>query len=333
MKVLIVGGTGLIGYHALKEFLRRGHHVAVVALPSASIHDLLPGEVEVKLAALEELPDSELSALLARQDAVVFAAGKDDRDFPKKPAYEFYYNANVKSCRRLFKLAREAGVKRGALIGSYLTHFDRIWPEKELSKHHPYIRARREQTKESFEVALPDLELMVLELPYVFGSMRGAVPLWAPLIDYVGSPLPLIYFKGGTNMIAAERVAEAVVGAIERGRGGEIYVVGDQNVTYKDWLEQLSRLVGKNQKVRTLPNFVTRFALRIAYAKYRLQGKEAGLNLVKFGDQLGFANTFFDPTPAREALGYGQGGLDEALKATVEACPAKWWSRRRKALD
>jgi hypothetical protein len=219
------------------------------------------------------------------------------------------------------------------VIGSYLAYFDRIWPEKQLSKCHPCIRARREQARQSFEVALPDLELMVLELPYVFGSMPGVVPLWEPFVDYVSSPLPLLYFRGGTNMIAVERAAEAIVGAIERGRGGEIYVVGDQNVSYADWLEHLSRLVGRNQKVKTVPDFVFRFVLRFATLKHRLQGKEGGLDLVKFGDQFGTVDTFFDPSPSREALGYGQGGLDEALKATVQACPSKWWSKRRKSLD
>ena len=52
---------------------------------------------------------------------------------------------------------------------------------------------------------------------------------------------------------------------------------------------------------------------------HKWQGKEGGLNLLEFV-KLQTANTFFDPTPSRQALGYGQGGLAEALRDTVRAC-------------
>ena len=52
---------------------------------------------------------------------------------------------------------------------------------------------------------------------------------------------------------------------------------------------------------------------------HRWQGKEGELNLLEFV-KLQTANTFFDPTPSRLALGYGQGGLAEALRDTVRAC-------------
>ena len=172
---------------------------------------LFPKEVNIHLADLNELSDDRLRPLLSAQTAVVFAAGKDDREVPKAPAYDFFRKANVDSCRRLFSLSRECGVKRGLIIGSYFAHFDRLWPQKELSRYHPYIRARREQAEESFRVSLPDLDLMVIELPYVFGASPGRVPLWEPFVDYVSSPLPLLYPKGSTNMIAVERAAEAIV--------------------------------------------------------------------------------------------------------------------------
>ena len=77
---------------------------------------------------------------------------------------------------------------------------------------------------------------MNLELPYVFGSIPGRIPLWAPLIDYLRSPFPLFFTKGGTNMISVIHVAEAIVGALEEGKAGEIYLVGDENISWVDWL-------------------------------------------------------------------------------------------------
>jgi dihydroflavonol-4-reductase len=247
-----------------------------------------------------------------------FAAGADDRVVPPAPAYEFFYQHNVEACSRLFALARQAGVKRGALLSSYFAYFDRVWAELRLAEHHPYIRSRKEQEQRSLDAAMPALELVVLELPYIFGSMPGRVPLWAPLVNLVRSSRVLLYPEGGTNMIAVQHVGEAIVGAIE---GGERYLVGDENVTWPDFLRRLSRFAtGKAKPVITIPTLLFRLQMKRVAAKHKAEGKEAGLDPVEF-TKLQTAKLFFDPTPSRQALGYGQGGLDEALRETVAACP------------
>jgi dihydroflavonol-4-reductase len=319
MKCLVVGGTGFIGYYTVKELLRRGHSVAILALPPQPVENLLAPEVEVHLGNLDDLPDESVKELLKGCDALVFAAGADDRALPKAPAYPYFYNANVKSPVRLFKLAREVGVKRGVLLGSYFSHFDRIWPGMELTKHHPYIRSREEQAKQVLDISMPDLEVMVLELPYIFGSMPGRTPIWAPLVDYARSPLPLFYSSGGTNAIAVNHVAEAIAGAVEQGKGGERYVIGDENLTWADLLGRLARFAGREKKVITLPISLLKLAMRYVRWQNKSHGKESGLDPVEYL-RLQTINTFFDPAPSRKALGYGSGGLDEALHDTVRAC-------------
>jgi nucleoside-diphosphate-sugar epimerase len=321
MNILIVGGTGFLGWHAAQEFLRRGHRISVLALPPIPVEGLLPAGTQVHLADLCQLSDSAVRALLEGSDGVVFAAGADDRVVPPAPAYPFFHRANVEACVRLFRLAREAGVQRGVLLGSYFAHFDRIWPELKLAERHPYIRSRREQEEQSLLATMPHLQLVILELPYVFGSMPGRVPLWSPLIQYVRSSRVLLYPKGGANMIAVQHVGEAIVGAIERGRGGERYLVGDENLKWTDFLSRLSLLAaGKRKPVITIPTFLFRLKMQSVARRHKSSGKESGLDPAAF-TQLMTANTFFDPGPSRRALGYGQGGLDGALRDTVEACP------------
>ena len=319
MNCLIVGGTGFIGYHAVLELVRRGHRVSVLALPPLPAAPLLPSQVRVMLADLNTLPDTDLQALLACHDAVVYAAGADDRVTPRRPAYDFFYNANVQPSVRLFTLARGAGIRRGVLLGSYFTYFDRLWPQMALAQHHPYIRSRVEQARQALAVSQPDLALMILELPYIFGAMPGRTPLWLPLIRYVDSALPLFFPAGGTNMIAVQHVGEAIAGALERGRAGERYVIGDENLAWADWLSRLARLLGREKRVITAPAAAVRGAARCVRLYHRLQGREGGLDPVAFV-ALQTANTFFDPSPSRDELGYGSGGLDQALHDTVRAC-------------
>ncbi len=319
MNVFIVGGTGFIGYHTALEGLRRGHKVTALGLPPGPAKDLFPPEVRIILANLGDLTNAEIRALLVGFDSVVFAAGADDRVLPKAPAYDFFYSANVRAACRFFKLVREAGVKRGILIGSYFAHFARNWPALKLYERHPYIRSRVEQAEQALKVALPDLELMVLELPYVFGAMPGTTPLWKPLIQYIRSPWPIFFPRGGTNCIAVQNVAQAIIGALENGIPGEIYQIGDENLTWVELLSRLSKFAGKQKKVITLPDWMIRLGMRIIHRYHHLQGKESGLNLRHFAN-LQTAKTFFDPTKTQTSLGFETGDLDSALRATIDAC-------------
>ena len=63
MRILIIGGTGFIGYHALKEALKRGHEVSVLALPPVPADDLLPQNVEITLSDLNTLSERAEVAL------------------------------------------------------------------------------------------------------------------------------------------------------------------------------------------------------------------------------------------------------------------------------
>jgi len=318
MHVLVVGGTGFLGYHAVKEFYHRHYQVTILSLPPHPTPDLLPTTIVTKLADLNSLSDDDVRWLLEGKEAVVYAAGADDRVLPRSPAYPFFYQANVEPFVRLIKLACEVGVKCGVLLSSYFAYFDRIWPEKRLSDYHPYIRSRREQAAQAFEAAEPGFDLKVLELPFIFGAMPGRIPLWAPLIDYICSPFPLVYTRGGTNAISARCVGEAIVGAVERGVRGR-YVVGDENVTWADLLTRLRDLTGQRKRLWYVPPGIIKAVMIALKLSHHSQGKEAGLNPVIFAEIL-TSGLYFDPISSRETLGYGGGDLNQALKETVEAC-------------
>ena len=317
--VLIIGGTGFLGYFAVQELTRRGHHVTTLALPPLPAPGLFPDETRILLADLNRLTDDEVANLLRGQDAVIYAAGADDRVTPRAPAYPFFYKYNVEATRRLMTLARQAGVKKAVVLGSYFVHFDRIWPHLKLKEHHPYIRSRVEQEEAAITAGGTEMAVIILELPYIFGSMPGRIPIWKPLIRYICSTPIIFYTRGGSNCIAVEHVGEAIAGAVEQGVGGQSYVIGDENLTWVELLEKLARLTGKEKSIISLPNWVAILAGVFIKVVHFFQGLEGGLDPVAL-IKLQTAKTFFDPTLARNALGFGSGGIDEALRKTVVAC-------------
>lgn len=322
MNVLIIGGTGFLGYHASLELLSRGHQVKILALPPLPAKGLFPESVGIELKNLNHLSDGEVETALTGVDAVVFAAGADDRVTPIALAYPYFYKHNVEPVKRLAFIACKVGVQKLIILGSYFAYFDRTWPQMELSVHHPYIRSRVAQTRESEEAGCFELAVITLELPYIFGTMPGRMPLWKPLIKYAASNLPLYYPRGGTTCVTVKQVAQAICGAIERGEAGKQYPIGGENLTWEQLLQKFTRAAGKEKKVITLPDWLVTIGTSLVKLNHKRQGREGGLDPVSFV-KLQTANTFIDPADSQAALGYESGGLDEAIRETVTVCLTK----------
>ena len=183
MKIFMIGGTGLLGSEAAKELIARGHEVASIALPPLPQGAELPKAMKLVLGNYLEMSDEEIKAHLADSDAFVFAAGVDERVEGHAPIYDLYKKYNIDPIRRLLPLAKEAGVKHAVILGSYFAYFNRIWPEMELTKWHPYIRSRKDQEDVALSFASEDFDVAVLELPYIFGTQPGRKPVWLFLVE------------------------------------------------------------------------------------------------------------------------------------------------------
>ncbi len=308
-----------MGYHALMEFIDHGWEATVIGLPSSEKTLNIPPEVRVVLKDIVTIDDLDLLALLRGHTALVYATGMDDRTISKKPAYPKFFHANVEVPIRVLELARQAGVKRAVIFGSYFAHFDRLWPEMKLAQHHPYIRSRVEQEKAV--LSLTGIDVDVLELPYVFGSipMDDWKPLWLPLVKYLYESPLILFTPGGSACVSARTVAAAAIMAIVNKRAGNCYPISQENLTWRQLLNRLARVRGREKKVIYLPNWIIKICLFSISILHYIRGKEGGLDLCNF-TSLQTANTFIDPSLSQNRLGYEFKDLDEAFRDTVEAC-------------
>jgi len=322
MRVFMVGGTGLLGYHTLRELVARGHEVSTIALPPMPAEGLLPPGVVCRLGDAFSLGDDELRALVADHDGFIYAAGLDDRVLVDRPAYPRFREANVDQCARLLRLAREAGARRAVVYGSYFTHCDRMWPELRLAETHCYIRSRKEQRETVLGLSVQGFETMVLELPYIFGTMPGRKPLWTFLVDMIGRMGSTVFYplrSGGTAMVTVKQVAEAAVGALERGEGGLSYPIGGLNMSWSEFMPILVDAMGTGARVKHLPKPLFRLGNLALALRHARQGKEGGLNLPALADIM-YREAYIDPEPAMTALGYGEDNVRAAIRQTVAEC-------------
>ena len=106
-----------------------------------------------------------------------------------------------------------------------------------------------------------------LDLPYVLGHIPGtSAPHIAALVSYAAGhlpDLPVFAPPGGTNHITSRSVAQAVLGALEHGEGGKAYLIGDENLSWKEYFERWFAAAGNpcdievlDQEHPLLPNII-----------------------------------------------------------------------------
>ncbi|MDD4210821.1 MAG: NAD(P)-dependent oxidoreductase [Clostridia bacterium] len=319
-KVFIVGGTGMLGKSTTRTLVEKGYKVTSISLPSSQPKDLFDGKVEYILKDVNNITDTEMLRIMKEKDYMIIALGADERYTPKAPAINFFRQYNVTYAMNLLRLARLAKIKKVIILGSYFTYFNRIWPELKLKETHPYIRSRVEQMELAFTFNSSVMEVIILELPYVFGTVPKQTPLLSIVIDQLNSNKHIYYPVGGTAMATEKEVAEAIEGAILYGTGGKAYPVASINLKWKDFLSYLLRLQNQEHKVLTpYSNFATRREMIKKTNRYAREGRESGLDLVEY---LEFQkrDAFIDTAECMTNLKYNPDDLKEAIKKTLVAC-------------
>ncbi len=323
IRIMIVGGTGLLGYHAVQEGIKRGHTVSVIAIRDIEPGSWYPDGVKIIYGNVFDMEEEELRKHFLGYDAMVYALGPDDRITPPAPAYNFFYLRLVSACVKTVTAARKAGLKRCVILNSYFSYFDRKWPELKLSKHHPYIRCRVEQAREAIAAGGDGMAVSVLELPYIFGSMPQRVPLWKEVLyDRIAGRKAVLFPSGGTNMISSLHVGEAIIGAAERGRHAARYLVGDENHTFREMVEMMASAAGWRIRVISMPRFMATAAGIFLKAGMHRKHLEGGLDPVQLMRCILTRKLYFDPAESSAELGYYRGGLYAAMEDTVRACAA-----------
>jgi nucleoside-diphosphate-sugar epimerase len=245
MKVLIVGGTGLTGAHAALYLAQHGHDVTLMSRSRPS-QDCLQKFPHISHNYIEEDIDVDTLRVF---DSLVFAAGADLRLMPAGESDEsFFTRANTKAIPRFFEKARQAGIQRAVYIGTYYPQVapDKIETSAYVRSRHLADTALRELGNESFCVCS-------LNAPFIIGYVPGLeIPHLRALVQYAAGQfdgMPMVAPAGGVNHISSQSMSEAILSALLNGQCGKAYLVGDENLSWKSYLEMFCEAVGNPQEL------------------------------------------------------------------------------------
>ena len=246
MKVLIVGGTGMIGGHAAFRLEDEGHEVVIGARkPADARNPVARFPVLIGDYTTGGFTPQELEGF----DAVVFSAGNDTRHLPRDADVDAFWRlTQIEGVPNFAARAKEAGVGRLVQIGSY---YHQVMPE--VAERNPYVRARMLADEGARAHADRDFNVSTLNAPAIVGALLGRPERrFEGLMAWARGERPDIGFwapAGGTNYMSIRSLTQAISGALAGAESGKAYLIGDENLTYAAFFQMFFDCVGADQRI------------------------------------------------------------------------------------
>jgi dihydroflavonol-4-reductase len=315
-KTLVTGGTGFIGRAVVLKLLAAGREVRVLARHPKALADL---QVEVARGDLRD-PASLASAI--RGCDRVFHVAADYRLWVPDP--EVMYAANVQGTRDLLKVAAEAGVARvvyTSTVGALGNPGDGTPGTEEtpvtladMVGHYKRSKFLAEQVVLEFARQGLPVVLVHPSAPVGPGDARPT-PTGQIIVDYLQGRMPA-YLETGLNLIHVRDVAIGHLLAEEKGRAGEKYILGNQNLSLSTIFRMLAEITNIPAPKVRLPywpilalSYLDEFwATHVSHKPPRMP--VAGVKMAK-------KFMYFDSGKAVRELGLPQTPVRQALQEAV----------------
>ena len=318
MTVLVTGATGFIGSHVARLLLQRGDHVRAL----------------VREGSVLRLQDSNLEPVsgdLRDRQAVARAVQGCQQVFHVAALYTFWqpvpqviYDINVGGTRNVLEAAVEAGVERIVYTSTVATiRFSRngsLATEemestlKEMEGHYKCSKYLAEL--ETRRMAAHGLPVVIVNptLPVGPGDAKPS-PTGRTMVDFLRGRMPA-YTHTGLNLVDVEDVALGHLLAMEKGRIGHRYLLGNRNVTLREFFEMIAQITGRSAPRLRIPYWL---ALTLAYADAGFEGRllhrepRIPLEGARFAKKLAWV----DCSKAIRELGLSQTPVEQALEKAV----------------
>lgn len=251
----------------------------------------------------------------------VFHVAADYRLWAKDPSE--LYRSNVEGTRNLLAAAREAGVEKvvyTSTVGCIGIPRDRPGSE-DVEVHLEEMAGAYKRSK--FQAEQVALEFAGAGFPVVIVNPTAPIgdhdfkptPTGKIVVDYLKGAMPA-FVDTGLNVVDVEDTSEGHVLALERGRPGERYILGCENLTLEQILTRLAGISGGKAPSWRIPYAIAYMAGLASTGWANLTGVEprAPLDAVKMARK----KMFVSPDKAKRELGFNPGPVDGALKRAVD---------------
>jgi len=320
--VLVTGASGFIGSAVCRHLAQQGFEVRALHRPTSDLSALEGLRVERRVGDILDPEALARAADGARWAFHVAAVAAYWRQHPDR-----VIRSAVEGTRNVVHACRQAGVERLIVTSSMaalgVPEGDELLSEAHTfnlsPKRFPYGYAKRQAELEALKAAGESLEVVIVNPSIVLGA--GDVhQISGSLVIQAARGRTFLYTGGGTNIVHIEDVAAGHLAAAERGRSGERYILGGENLTHLELFALLAEVVGGRPPWLRLPDWAIDPAAAVIDLARRV------VPLPVDGNQLRLSRhrLFCDTSKARDELGLTRSR--SARQAIVEALA---WYRAR----
>jgi len=271
MKALVTGSSGFIGSQLCRALVEKGHTVRAFHRASSNLKQLDGLPVEHCIGDLSQ-PETFADALegvdvLFHTAALLGSASARDQAARM-------YTVTVEGTRDLYLAALQAGVKRVVHTSSVsaLGVPDRFGktrgaPTALMNENHtwnyspqgwPYGYSKYLAELEAQKAAALGLDVVIVNPSVVFGAGDLYRQNSSIIMQVANQKVPFLV-EGGLNAVHIADVVEGHLAALERGKKGERYILGGENLTHIDLVGRIARLEGVTAPRVVLPGGVARW--------------------------------------------------------------------------
>ena len=314
MNVFVTGGHGFIGAAVVHHLLAAGHRVTCLVRPTSNAVRIDGLDVARCVGDVRDAGVVERG--VQGHQAVVHLAGASSWSEINSPEMRVVAERGLQN---VLDAARTAGGVRVVFISSVLavgatdigSALDESAPytllgDAELG--HAHQKHRGEETCRAAVAAGADV--VIANPAEVYGPNDIELVTASNLIDFARS-YPAFVCHGGTSVVHVDDVAAGIVAALERGRCGERYILGGENVTLRQLAQLVFMALGRRQPIITIPNGLLRVITRAAASLH--------IPLPFNGEVVPYATRYwyFDSGKARRELGVTFRSARETIESTV----------------
>ena len=295
----------------------RGHAVRVLARPSSPRTNLNAADVVCE----GDLRDRASLAAALKGARYLFHAAADYRLWARNP--EEIQRSNVEGTRLIMQEALSAGVERIVYTSSVATL--KLTDGALSTEDNPHADGEGIGVYKRSKVAAERLvEAMIQRdgLPAVIVNPSTPIgprdvrptPTGRIIVEAASGRMPA-FVDTGLNLAHVDDVAAGHIAALERGRIGERYILGGDNVLLGDMLADIARLVGRRPPTVKLPRTMLYPIAYGAEVLARLRGVEPFITMD--GLRMARHHMFFNDAKARRELGYVSRPYAEGLADAI----------------
>jgi dihydroflavonol-4-reductase len=317
MTTLVTGSAGFLGSHVARQLVARGDEVRVLLRASSTNRAIADLSLEYVTGDLRDPASLDRAMKGVKR---VFHVAADYRLWARRSRE--IYDSNVGGTKNLLNAAKRAGVEQLVYTSTVATiAVDR--PQlpneftdaklQEMVGH--YKRSKWMAEREALDAAKSGLPVIVAMPTTPVGPWDWKpTPTGKIILDFLNGKMPG-YVETGLNFVGVEECAAGHLLVAEKGKVGERYLLGGENLTLKAMLDTLAKITGLRAPTLKIPHGL---ALGVAYANTvfsRLVGREPGIPIE--GVKIARHMMFVDCSRAQRELGFKAGPVSAALERAV----------------